>query len=666
MRLAGGPSGVAEDEIARGRARTALGTARRSRYIQASPWTRKAPGSAPARRHGDARRGRSDPHHRRTGTEAGPGEQRLTADRRRMKARTLGIVSLLALVVALLAAGCGGGGDGGSQGTGEDGAQQGGILRLGTTNYIDSLNPFNYIEAQAYNAFIMIYPQLVQYKYENGKYEFEGDWATSWETSKDGKIWTFTLHEGTKWSDGEPLTAEDAAWTINTTVKFADGPTAVAASALNFVKEARAPDPTTLEIEYETPIGNTLAQLEQFFVLPKHVYEPLAVGNGKGLKTFHPEQNLPMVSAGAYTIKEYEKKGTTVYIPDPNFWGPKSNAEAVAMTFYTNSDSMINDLKQGTLDWVDQVPWGAVDVLKEDANIVVEEAPGRRDHEHHVELEPAQADEPRAPRPGASRRRSRCASTARRSSRSSSRATPTRSSPSSGTSHRSRTRTSGPLEHNCAEGNRMLDELGYERGPDGIRIAPATTGEFAQEAHPMRYRIMQPTSLDFNGPALVRRRPGRLRRGGRRRRALDRRRCDRGVRDRDRRSMRSGQEPGLRQVRHRHVGLGRLRRPGLHALRLDQGPVVLVERHGLRQPRVRPALRGAGQGCRSPGAGAGSSTRCSRSSTTTSSTRSSRTTSPWTPTERSGTGSTCRSRATRRRTTQRRTRWARCGSANRA
>jgi peptide/nickel transport system substrate-binding protein len=57
----------------------------------------------------------------------------------------------------------------------------------------------------------------------------------------------------------------------------------------------------------------------------------------------------------------------------------------------------------------------------------------------------------------------------------------------------------GPLEYDCAAGNKMLDDLGYKRGSDGIRIAPATTGQYAQPAHPMRYRIMQPTSLDFNG-----------------------------------------------------------------------------------------------------------------------------------------------------------------------
>ena len=37
------------------------------------------------------------------------------------------------------------------------------MLTVGTTNYIDSVNPFNYIEAAGQNAQMMIYPTLVQY-----------------------------------------------------------------------------------------------------------------------------------------------------------------------------------------------------------------------------------------------------------------------------------------------------------------------------------------------------------------------------------------------------------------------------------------------------------------------------------------------------------------------
>ena len=51
----------------------------------------------------------------------------------------------------------------------------------------------------------------------------------------------------------------------------------------------------------------------------------------------------------------------------------------------------------------------------------------------------------------------------------------------------------------CAAANQTLDQLGYKKGPDGIRVAPATTGKYAEPAHKMQYQIMVPNSLDFNG-----------------------------------------------------------------------------------------------------------------------------------------------------------------------
>src|SRR5262245_60368475 len=262
-----------------------------------------------------------------------------------MTKRAMLAIAVLALVVGLV--GCGGGGGSAQQGTGtsEGTPQKGGILRIGTINYIDSLNPFNYIESQAYNAMIMIYPQLVQYKVgADNQLEIEGDWAESWDTSSDGLDWTFHLKPGGTWSDGEPLTAEDAAWSINTTVKYASGPTGVAAAALAHVKSAEATDENTLVIHYGAPVGNVLPQLEQFFIVPKHVWEPLEGSDGKGLKTYHPEQDLPMVTGGAYTVKQYEKKGTTVFLPAEGYYGEPSNAEAVALTWYTGAASMISEL----------------------------------------------------------------------------------------------------------------------------------------------------------------------------------------------------------------------------------------------------------------------------------------------------------------------------------
>ena len=68
------------------------------------------------------------------------------------------------------------------QGTGDDRREaapsRAASSAIGTTNYIDSLNPFNYIESQAYQAMIMIYPaaRAVRATGDDGLV-IEGDWA---------------------------------------------------------------------------------------------------------------------------------------------------------------------------------------------------------------------------------------------------------------------------------------------------------------------------------------------------------------------------------------------------------------------------------------------------------------------------------------------------------
>jgi peptide/nickel transport system substrate-binding protein len=413
-----------------------------------------------------------------------------------MRKVAISIVAVLAAI--LVAAGCGGSESSGGQGTGTGEVVKGGILRIGTINYVDSLNPFNYIESQSVNAFIMLYPQLIQYAYVDGKYEIEGDWADSWDTSADGKDWTFHLKSGGKWSDGQPLTADDAVWSINTTVKFADGPTAVQAAALQHVESAEAPDDTTLIIHYESPVGNVLAQLEQFFVLPQHVWEPLAAGDGKDIKTYQPQQHMPVVTAGAYQLKSYEKKGTTVYTADPNYYGPKSNAEAVALTYYTNADAMITDLKGGQLDWVDQVPFSAVDAVKKDSNLVVETVPGAETTNITWNSNPRKPKNRELLDPEVKKALSMCVDREKiieivfSGYAETVESLPGHISPLENPDL-------GPLEHDCETANQTLDDLGYAKGSDGIRVAPATTGQYAQPEHKMAYEIIVPNSLNFNG-----------------------------------------------------------------------------------------------------------------------------------------------------------------------
>ena len=94
-----------------------------------------------------------------------------------MRARTLtgAVAALLVLAIAV-----GGGAALAGRSKASTPAASSDVLRIGTVNYIDSLNPYNYIEAQATNAMIMIYPQLVQY---GPGLKFQGDCSSCGRTA---------------------------------------------------------------------------------------------------------------------------------------------------------------------------------------------------------------------------------------------------------------------------------------------------------------------------------------------------------------------------------------------------------------------------------------------------------------------------------------------------
>jgi peptide/nickel transport system substrate-binding protein len=204
-----------------------------------------------------------------------------------------------------------------------------------------------------------------------------------------------------------------------------------------------------------------------------------------------------MVTGGAYTVKDYEKKGTTVFIPDPNFYGPKSNADAVALTYYTNSDSMIAELRQGNLDWIDQVPFNAVNAVKKSKGVKVNEWPGGEITNITWNSNPRKLKNRELLDPRVKKALSMCVDRDKMIQVVFS-GYATKVESLVGHISPLENPNLGPTKYNCAAANKALDKLGYKRGSDGIRVAPATSGKYAQGAHPMSYEIVTCTCTDFN------------------------------------------------------------------------------------------------------------------------------------------------------------------------
>jgi peptide/nickel transport system substrate-binding protein len=314
-------------------------------------------------------------------------------------------------------------------------------------------------------------------------------------------VWTFHLRGGGKWSDGVPLSSADALWTIQTALKYRSGATAYLASILTGVKSASAPNPTTLVLRYSHPVAPWLSNLEQFFILPKHVWAKHLGTKGDGLKAFRPEDHLPMVAGGPYTITRYQEKGTIVFTPNPGFYGPKSHAAAVTLTYYTNPTSMVADIDAGNLDYVDAVPYSAAGAIKGRGSITLNVQPGEEVTNLGFNSNPKKPKNRELLNPlvkeafeYATPRKQIADVVFRGYAHPWANILSAWSGPPGWLNPAVK-----PLRYDPQKADQILDSLGYKRGSGGVRMVPATTGAYAQPAHQMSYGVIVPDDLDFNG-----------------------------------------------------------------------------------------------------------------------------------------------------------------------
>lgn len=94
-----------------------------------------------------------------------------------------------------------------------DGGKSGGTFIEGSLGPITRLNPIFPDEPGAETVNKLIFSSLLKY---NGNGQLEGDLVENWEVSEDGTVYTLHLREELFWQDGQPLTAEDVLFTVQT------------------------------------------------------------------------------------------------------------------------------------------------------------------------------------------------------------------------------------------------------------------------------------------------------------------------------------------------------------------------------------------------------------------------------------------------------------------
>jgi peptide/nickel transport system substrate-binding protein len=387
----------------------------------------------------------------------------------------------VAVAMALVASSCSSGTPSGG------GAKQGGELRFGSASQIDSLNPFVAFQQDAYTIFGYEYPFLIQY--DTTTLQFKPYFATSWSHSSDGLTWTFHTRPGAKWSDGQPLTAKDAAFSINMVVKYQKTATSCCAGYVANVKNAKAPNDNTLVVTYSKPSAEVLPNLQQMPIVPQHVWGKLATGNGSQIKKFAnaPVGNKPVVSGGPFMLVSYKKKDVALFQRNPNFWGTKPHIDGWGLQYYSNDDAMISALKNGEIDAAESVPPTGLDTLKS-AGITVASVPGLEIRDFIINSNPRKTQNRELLNPLVRQAmdyaidRQKIVQTAwLGTAQPGASIIPPTTGNAPGTNVPWSDPNIKPPPFNLTKANQLLDQAGYKKGSDGIRVA---------DGHKMQYTLI--------------------------------------------------------------------------------------------------------------------------------------------------------------------------------
>jgi extracellular solute-binding protein family 5 len=201
--------------------------------------------------------------------------------------------------------------------------------------------------------------------------------AEKWESTPDGMKWTFHLRDGIKWSNGDPITANDfkAAWMrilepktgsqyaymlypIKNAEEFNTGKAKAEDVGIKVI------DDKTLEVELgaPTPYFDDLVTFKTYLPMNEKFYKEV------GEKYFTEADKT--ISSGPYVMKKWTHDSNIIFEKNPNYWDIANvKVDNIEYKFIADNASALNAFKNGEVD-VTQVTVEQAKEFKDDPRLV--------------------------------------------------------------------------------------------------------------------------------------------------------------------------------------------------------------------------------------------------------------------------------------------------------
>jgi peptide/nickel transport system substrate-binding protein len=275
---------------------------------------------------------------------------------RRIRRRVLGAAAASAAIAltAACTAGTGTGTGTASTGTGEGGTSSITVFNGATGTINENWNPFSPTALQP--TLGVIYEPLFWYNLAQTS-DPTPLLGTDFSWNDDGSRLTITTREGVTWSDGEPFTAADVAFTFNLLQSTPELNTAGTAAT------AEATDDTTVVLTFPEP--NSYMQeagvLGNQAIVAEHVWSEI----DDPVTTINPDP----VGTGAFTLKEFSPQSYVIEANE-NYWdeGKPAIDEARYISLET-ADAAAGALLAGQVDWMSSFLPGLDQMLADNEEI---------------------------------------------------------------------------------------------------------------------------------------------------------------------------------------------------------------------------------------------------------------------------------------------------------
>lgn len=140
------------------------------------------------------------------------------------------------------------------------------------------------------------------------------DLATDTSVSEDGLTWTVTIRKDVQFTDGEPLTAGDVAFTYNTVKETSS------VNDFTMLERAEALNDTTVVFHMTRPFSIWPYTMAAVGILPEHAYDSRTYGTNP-------------IGSGRYMLKQWDQGQQVILEANPDYYGEAPKMKQVTILF---------------------------------------------------------------------------------------------------------------------------------------------------------------------------------------------------------------------------------------------------------------------------------------------------------------------------------------------